>query len=62
MPTSEGWFRRDRPAQLRAPGEKTLVAAILIAFLILHVVGGMILQRPGSQSEAFDLVLNRAID
>jgi hypothetical protein len=62
MSMNEGWFRRERLVRLRAPTEKTLVAAILIAFFILHVIGGMILQRPSSQNDTFDVVLSRAID
>jgi hypothetical protein len=62
MSINEGWSRRDRPAQSRAPTEKALVATILIAFLILHVLGATILQRSSTQNDAFDVVLNRAID
>jgi hypothetical protein len=38
--------------QLPAPGEKTLVATLLIAFLILHVVAGAILQRASLEDDA----------
>jgi hypothetical protein len=62
MSISEGWFRRERLVRLRVPTEKTLVAAILTAFFILHVLGGTILQRPSSQNDAFDVVLSRSID
>lgn len=62
MSINEGWFRRDRLVQLRGSAEKALVATILIAFFILHVLAGTILRRPSSQNDAFDVVLNRAID
>jgi hypothetical protein len=62
MSMNEGWFQRDRLAQLRAPAEKMLVATILTAFFILHVLGGTILQRSSEQNDAFDVVLNRTID
>jgi hypothetical protein len=32
-------------AQLRVPGEWTLIATIAIAFLVLHILAGTILQR-----------------
>lgn len=62
MSMNEGWFRRERLVRLRATTEKTLVAATLIAFFILHVLGGTILQRPSPQNDSFDVVLSRAID
>lgn len=62
MSINEGWFRRDRPVQLRGSAEKALVAAILIAFFILHVLGGALFQRPSSPNDAFAVVLNPAID
>jgi hypothetical protein len=62
MTVSEGWLRRNRPVQLRASVGKILVAIVLIAFLVLHVIGGRILQRSSTQNDAFDVVLNRAID
>jgi len=51
----------DRPAsgklldQFRMPGERTLIAAIVIAFLILHILAIAMLQRaadgdPGSDT------------
>jgi len=43
--------------QFRMPGERALIAAIAIAFLILHIIAGTILQRaaaggPGAMREA----------
>jgi hypothetical protein len=32
-------------AQFRMPGERALIAAIVIVFLILHILAGTILQR-----------------
>jgi hypothetical protein len=34
-------------AQFRLPGERTLIVTIAIAFLILHILAGTILQRAG---------------
>jgi len=52
MSLNERLFWRNRWVQLPAPGEKTLVATSLIAFLILHVVAGAILQRAGLEDDA----------
>jgi hypothetical protein len=64
-----GWQRtRHRAAPRGSSGaiactwREELIAAVLIAFFILHVLGGTILQRPSSQKDTFDVVLNRAID
>lgn len=43
-------------ARFRLPGERALIAAIVIAFLILHILAGTILQRataggPGAPRE-----------
>jgi hypothetical protein len=62
MTQSKAWSRRDRPAQRRLPVGRIVVAIILIAFLVLHVMGGRILQRSSAQDGALDAVLNRAID
>lgn len=62
MTMSEGWLRRDGPEQWRVSVGKILVAIVLIAFLVLHVIGGRILQRSSTQNGSVDVVLNRAID
>ena len=62
MLVNERPFRPNWLVQLRAPAEKTLVATILIAFLILHVLAGAILQRSVSEDDASDVVRNRLID
>ena len=62
MSMNERWFRRNRLVQSRAPAEKMLVATILIAFFILHVLGGVSLLRPSPQSDTFEVVLDHAID
>ena len=52
MLLNERLFWRNWWAKLPAPGEKTLVATLLIAFLILHVVAGAILQRASLEDGA----------
>ena len=38
--------------QFRMPGERALIAAIAIAFLILHIIAGTILQRAAAGGPA----------
>lgn len=39
-------------ARFRMPGERALIAAIAIAFLILHILAGTILQRAATGDPA----------
>jgi hypothetical protein len=52
MSLNERLFLHNWWAKLPAPGEKALVATLLIAFLILHVVAGTILQRASLEDDA----------
>ena len=56
MLTREGLSYGKSLVPLRVPRERTLIAAIAIAFLILHILAGTTLQRaavagPGAQEE-----------
>jgi hypothetical protein len=39
-------------ARFRLPGERALIAAIAIAFLVLHILAGTILQRAATDGPA----------
>jgi len=45
MPINETFSQRKLSARLPAPSEKVLIATIAVAFLFLHILAGMILQR-----------------
>jgi hypothetical protein len=49
MPASEEPSRGRSSAATGVPSEKTLLAAIAIGFLILHILAGVILLRPSSE-------------
>ena len=52
MPVDELPPRRRRPAQSRALPEMLLVGAVLIGFLLLHIVGAMMLERDAAADDA----------
>lgn len=45
MPANEALSQRKLSMQLLAPTEKALIAAILIVFLLLHILAGAVLRR-----------------
>ena len=52
MSASEEPSRGRSSAATGVPSEKTLLAAIAIGFLMLHILAGVILLRPSSESVA----------
>lgn len=52
MSASEEPSRSRSSAGIGVPSEKTLLAAIVIGFLILHILAGVMLLRPSSESVA----------